>query len=1064
MAIQKKTLLAKLTRPHLHDAVLRERLFARLEEERVRRRAICVVGPPGAGKTTLVASWLTKARLPGIWYQVDSGDVDPAAFFYYLGLAAGPFQRKGQKPLPLLTPEYLADFEGFARRYFRDLFARLPDGATLVLDNYQEVPGDQAFHTLVTQAIDELPPGVTLIAISRQDPPDCYVRLIANENVGFIDWDELKLTADEAKVIGAKRGISSDHGLESLYRASGGWAAGLTLMLERLKRGGESVERTQHDTREGVFRYFAGVVFERLSPEGQHLLLTTAILPRVNAQLAELMSGQAGAAHVLEQFYRQRLFIDRRKDGTDTAYQYHALFREFLLERGRGRFGPGERVELIGRAAAMLERNGEAHDATSLYSEVGNWQAVYRIIVAEAANLLGKGRWKSLLEWLALLPPEQIEASGGLRYWRGMAHLASEPAAAREELEASRRLYEQANDAAGQLSAIVGILSTHFVQDNSLANYGRWIDPIAELFERIDSWPTSAIELEARSMFLMAGSHLRPSHPLLHSTALRVLSLLDDDRIDSNTCAAGALRALVYFLWTGQVDLAGRVDGKLDSVFSSGDALAVHIAMGYAFRGLYQHLTLSNSAAASRSVEQALSIARENGLANAQSMASQFQGIVYAALGRDLDLAQTALQRVAALGFEGNLNKETTYHLARACLHKWRGDKAGALRHAELSISAARENCPAFLVIVGSNLVNVYADAAEYTQARSLVEEVRGLIQESCLDNFGAALDLEEAYLALRQNNRVLCHDRLRAGLRLSQENARRAATLHYMCGSIPALFAEALRSEIETDYVCKLIGSWEVPAPTDAPVNWPFPLTVLTLGKFEVRLHGKPLEFGRKVPRKVLELLKAVIALGGEDVAIERIYDALWPDLEADAAHGALATTLYRLRKIVPRTDWIVLKDAKLSLDLKACRVDALFLDSLPSMADDASEAHNQIAALYHGTFLPGDGQAAWLVPMQERLRRKFIVACSKLGRDLETVQGWDKAITLYSRAIDTDDLAEELYQRLMYCHLQARRHAEAASVFRRLRTRLSVILGLAPSPASIALFDQARATVADR
>jgi ATP/maltotriose-dependent transcriptional regulator MalT len=36
------------------------------------------VGPPGAGKTTVVASWLEKRGIPGIWYQVDAGDADLA--------------------------------------------------------------------------------------------------------------------------------------------------------------------------------------------------------------------------------------------------------------------------------------------------------------------------------------------------------------------------------------------------------------------------------------------------------------------------------------------------------------------------------------------------------------------------------------------------------------------------------------------------------------------------------------------------------------------------------------------------------------------------------------------------------------------------------------------------------------------------------------------------------------------------------------------------------------------------------------------------------------------------
>src|SRR5579859_8099979 len=152
----KSAQLAKLTRPRLHKAVARERLFTKLDEAREHKPAICVVGPPGAGKTTLVASWLDARGIKGIWYQVDPGDADLATFFYYLGLAAKPFTRKGQRPLPLLTPEYLHDVEGFARRFFRELFMRVPSGTVLVLDNYQEVVPESQFHSLIVTAIEEI--------------------------------------------------------------------------------------------------------------------------------------------------------------------------------------------------------------------------------------------------------------------------------------------------------------------------------------------------------------------------------------------------------------------------------------------------------------------------------------------------------------------------------------------------------------------------------------------------------------------------------------------------------------------------------------------------------------------------------------------------------------------------------------------------------------------------------------------------------------------------------------------------------------------------------------------
>ena len=72
--------LAKTTRPDAASVILRPRLLRRLDQGRT-RPVTWVWGPPGAGKTSLVASYLAARKLRVLWYQVDVGDADVAAFF-----------------------------------------------------------------------------------------------------------------------------------------------------------------------------------------------------------------------------------------------------------------------------------------------------------------------------------------------------------------------------------------------------------------------------------------------------------------------------------------------------------------------------------------------------------------------------------------------------------------------------------------------------------------------------------------------------------------------------------------------------------------------------------------------------------------------------------------------------------------------------------------------------------------------------------------------------------------------------------------------------------------------
>ena len=237
------------------------------------------------------------------------------------------------------------------------------------------------------------------------------------------------------------------------------------------------------------------------------------------------------------------------------------------------------------------------------------------------------------------------------------------------------------------------------------------------------------------------------------------------------------------------------------------------------------------------------------------------------------------------------------------------------------------------------------------------------------------------------------------------------------------------------------------------------WPVRIFTFGRFSVVKGEAPLAWSRKTPKKPIALLKILLAFGGREVSGRQLSDALWPDEEGDAARNVLAVNLHRLRRLLGENDAVVLHDGRVSLDARRCWADTwTFERLLGSAAEASSEARpillQRALALYRGPFLAGDPDEPWALSMRERLRAKFIRHSVELGRLLEESGQWDQAIACYQRGLEGDEFAEAFYQGLMRCHRQLDRRAEGVAVYRRLCRTLSVILGLAASPASEVLF----------
>jgi ATP/maltotriose-dependent transcriptional regulator MalT len=136
--------LAKTTRPSYARILSRERLFARLDAARA-NRVIWLTGPPGAGKTSLLASYIERRRLRSLWYQLDESDTDAASFVYHLDRAIAEQPKGNSPPLPRLTPEYQSGLPAFTRRYAEVAYQRLGKEFLVVFDSHQDIPPSRSF-------------------------------------------------------------------------------------------------------------------------------------------------------------------------------------------------------------------------------------------------------------------------------------------------------------------------------------------------------------------------------------------------------------------------------------------------------------------------------------------------------------------------------------------------------------------------------------------------------------------------------------------------------------------------------------------------------------------------------------------------------------------------------------------------------------------------------------------------------------------------------------------------------------------------------------------------------
>ena len=459
--------------------VPRARLINRLNEAlpedtgAFARSLTLISAPAGFGKTTLISSWLhhmtrepraQTARPRPAWLSLDARDSDLSRFLTYVIAALQTVQPTlGEAALTTLQSARRPPTESILTSLINDVARPARGGGSgegdgggvlpiLVLDDYHTVTA-QPVHDAVAFLLENLPPNLHLIVVTRADPPLPVARLRGQGRVTELRQSDLRFSVDEASAFLNKHaGLQlSPEDVAALEARTEGWIAGLQMAALALHSPGATGGRDDVSgfvrALTGSDRYILDYLVEEVlkrQPEGvQRFLLRTSILERLTGPLCDAVlgqitddwQGQDGSSEVpttgpptaasgrdfLSYLDRNNVFVVPL-DAERRWYRYHRLFADCLRARLR-HSQPGLVPQLHRRASLWYKNEGLTDEAIEHALSAGASELAAELVERVAESTMLRSEWGTFVRWVEALPQDALAARPRLRVYQALALL-----------------------------------------------------------------------------------------------------------------------------------------------------------------------------------------------------------------------------------------------------------------------------------------------------------------------------------------------------------------------------------------------------------------------------------------------------------------------------------------------------------------------------------------------------------------------------------------------------------------------------------------------------------------
>jgi LuxR family maltose regulon positive regulatory protein len=347
-----------------------------------RARLTVVTGPAGAGKSTLVAAFVSDSAEHSSWITFDAGDNAIDAVWAALSHGFDRLFARARSARPSVDAGSAEQF----LRNARELGAESTDASFLVLDAL-DVLDIAVEREVLTRVADALPASVHLVLVTRRQPQIRVHRLRANAEVVEITGRDLRFTDAEAgELLGAPSA--------AVATATQGWAMGLLLAHANGTEPADAVRRVRD--------FLYEEVLAPLQLDNRRFLMEVSCLGHLDAAACVEVTGRPDAAEVLRALARANAFIE--PDETQWGrYHLHPQLRSMLREELRAA-DPVRAEALYAAGAQWYESRGDVEAAIDQWLDAGR-EAAALALLRHACARLGHTRPDLLSDWAGRIEP-----------------------------------------------------------------------------------------------------------------------------------------------------------------------------------------------------------------------------------------------------------------------------------------------------------------------------------------------------------------------------------------------------------------------------------------------------------------------------------------------------------------------------------------------------------------------------------------------------------------------------------------------------------------------------------